>query len=235
MKKTKTILALALICSSLSFSQIAQGPLTFTDFGEESESFGYDNSVQDQKIKTFTEYSFGIMYMPFPLFISEINVTQNGATQELTSGENIFNSGIGLVLNADFRKSGFGPGFFTYYSFVGGDHVRAEDFFGALKWDFPLGDRLSTNFEISPSLGVGNISFIRKDDDAAYGNSFYFSGGARITWRISNSFFFGGDVLLSPMFFNTENLLGVDGDVQEAKIKYKTPVTLNFSLRYNLN
>src|SRR5690606_23719791 len=231
MKKFTLFLSIGLLSTGISFAQT-----TDTLMGGEQENIQY--TAPQEKVKTFTEYSIGVMYMPIPLFIKEISATENGTSKEYTTGENIVNSGFGLALNADFRASGFGPGFFAYGAIIGGDNVRAYDFFGALKWDFPLGDRLSTNFEISPTLGVGNIDLQDKEDELNYGSSLYFSGGARLTWRLSNTFFIGGDVLLSPVFFNSEKLLGAEMDddtIEDVKIKYKSPVTLYISVRVNLN
>lgn len=229
MKKLNTFLALILVSTCASFAQDFESTLSTP--GEEIE---YNYELPQDEVKTFTEYSIGVMYMPIPLFINEINVTQDGTTTELTAGDNIVNSGFGLALNADFTNSGKGLGFFAYGAIIGGDNVRAYDYFGAFKYDFALGDPLTTNFEISPTVGIGNIDLQQKESELYYGSSLYFSGGARITWRISNVIFFGGDVLLSPLFFNPEKLLGVEDMVDEAEIKYKSPVTVNFSLRFNI-
>lgn len=229
MKKLNLFLSIVLLSMGISFAQ------TTNTLGGEQENNQY--SAPQGKAKTFTEYSIGVMYMPIPLFIKEISATENGTSKEFTTDDNIVNSGFGLALNADFRSSGFGPGFFAYGALIGGDDVRAYDVFGALKWDFPLGDPLTTNFEISPTAGIGNIDLQQKESELNYGSSLYFSGGARITWRLSNTFFIGGDVLLSPLFFNSEKLLGAEDDesIEDVKIKYKSPVTLNFSFRVNLN
>lgn len=228
-------MSVVLLSTGTSFAQnsdsLSPGANQFLDNKEDE----YKVSTED--VKTFTEYSLGVMFMPIPLFINEITASQNGDTKEFTTGDNIVNSGYGLALNADFRKSGFGPGFFGYGAIIGGDAVRAIDVFGALKWDFPLGDRLSTNFEISPTMGIGNIDLQQKEEELNYGSSLYFSGGARLTWRLSNSFFIGGDALLSPIFFNSGKLLGaeMDDSIEDVQIKYKSPVTVNFSVRVNVN
>lgn len=230
MKKHQSLVALALLVSFAVFGQ--QNNSLLSTPGELIEINDTPEPPQDD-IKDFSEYSIGVMWMPIPLFIKELQF--EGATN-FSNDENIFNMGWGLALNADFLGSGFGPGMFGYVSIIGGDNARAYDYFGALKYDFPLGDKLTTNFEISPTVGIGGIEIQNKDSEEYYGSSLYFSGGARLTWRVSNLIFIGGDVLLSPVIFSPEKLWGVEDDnnVDSLKIKYKSPVTVNFSVRFNL-
>ncbi|MCB0455824.1 MAG: hypothetical protein KDC62_10575 [Aequorivita sp.] len=237
MKKHNLLLILVLLCTSINFAQNTDTPLSGPNLTE-PHALLYDYTMPEDKIKSFKERSIGIMYMPIPLFINEINVSQNGNTIELTSGDNIVNGGIGLVANYDFNSSGVGLGYFMYGSYLFGDKIDGYDVFAAFKWDFKIGDPLTTNFEASPTLGLGIISLHNKDLDANYGNSFYFSGGARLTYRISNTFYIGGDVLLSPILFDKEGLLGLhleEDPIDDVEIKYKSPVTINFSIRANLN
>jgi hypothetical protein len=189
-------------------------------------------------IETFKENSIGILFMPIPLNIDKIKYTLSGTGTETTlrNSDNLFNTGIGVAFNADFNNSGWGFGSIAYFAIIGGDDFKAYDFFAALKYDIPLGDRAETNFELSPLLGLGNVSFIEKlsGDDQALGNSYYFSGGARITWRIANNLFLGADIQTVPLLFNPEKVLGLEGDVDDAKIEYKFVAQLNLSLRYSI-
>lgn len=142
--------------------------------------------------------------------------------------------GVGVAINADFNKSGKGFGMISYFSFIGGDNIKAYDFFLALKYDLRFGDPVKSRFEFSPLLGIGNLSFIEKVDDLALGNSTYFSGGVRVTFRLANNLFAGADVQTVPLIFNPESLLGLDGQATDVSIDYKFFAQLNLSLRYNL-
>ncbi|WP_339700176.1 hypothetical protein [uncultured Marixanthomonas sp.] len=232
MKKI-TLILLCVLCWSATKAQetsmLLQAP------GETYE-YSLEESFTQDKVQTFKEYSLGVMFMPIPLFIDEIQITQDGNTQNFSNDENIFNVGIGLVVNADFNESGLGFGSMGYFSIIGGEDIRAYDGFFALKYDFALGDPIDTNFEISPLLGLGWLQFQRKADEANYGSSYYVAGGLRLTWKIVNGVFVGADALTTPTLFafNKEKLLGVDGEVDEVNFKNKTPVTLNISLRFNI-
>ncbi|GHC55392.1 hypothetical protein GCM10008083_19400 [Ulvibacter litoralis] len=190
----------------------------------------------DDRIKTFKEESIGILFMPIPLNISNIEFTQGATTTTLeNNNEKLFGTGLGVALNADFNASGFGFGTIAYYAIISGDQdLRANDAFIALKYDIPLGDRAETNFEISPLIGIGALSFQETVEDKTLGSSAYVSGGFRATWRFANNFFLGADVQTVPAVFNAEKLLGVEDQVDEAKINYEFIAQFNLSLRYSI-
>lgn len=236
MKQKLPLLIIALtvsvfITSAQNFDEVLLSP------GENTltENEWTNNPPLEDVIQTFREKSLGILFMPIPLNIDEIKYTINGSETILQGGD-LFNMGVGIALNYDFNKSGWGLGALGYFANIGGDNLKAYDFFGALKYDIPLGDRAETNFEMSPLLGIGNLSFQEKNLDLYTGNSFYFSGGVRITWRIINKLFLGADVQTVPLIFNADKLLGLENEAgaSDAKIHYKFIAQLNLSLRYSI-
>jgi hypothetical protein len=230
MKKINLILLLLTLVTTLSFAQNSdfEAETASSNFESPKEQFNsktYATSLQEEK--TFRENSIGVMFMPIPLFIDEINIDGT----EFTTDDNFFNSGVGITFNFDFNKRGLGFGAFGYIALIGGDDLDAEDYFAALKYDIRLGG-LNSNFEISPLIGVGNLRF--NTDDGNLGTSFYASGGARITWRISNRFFFGADIITVPLIFNEADLLGLDDQGLDVELDYKFLAQFNLSLRYNI-
>lgn len=192
-------------------------------------------SFAANEMKVFKEYSIGFLLMTTPLNIKNIQITSGGQSSDYSGTTDLFSMGYGVALNADFNDSGFGFGGIMYYALISGkEKIRGHDFFVAFKYDFPLGNRLTTDFEISPLLGVGVIALQETDDDKYYGSSSYISGGARLTWRATNWLFFGGDIQTTPFLFTPETLLGMQDQVESAKITYKLPFQVNFSLRFNL-
>lgn len=235
MKKINFLVALLICCASSLTAQTTQEPLSSP--GEMllvPESNIEDEVLPQESLQTFKEESIGIFFMPIPLNIDKISFTTNGTTTELQGADDLFNTGIGVAINADFEKSGFGIGANGYFAVIGGDNLRAYDGFVALKYDIPLGDRAETDFELSPLLGIGSMGFQETVNDLYLGSSFYFSGGARITWRVANKLFLGADFQTVPSFFNPEQLLGVEDTVDEVEIDFKFFAQLNFSLRYSL-
>lgn len=235
MKKISTLIIIALLLATTNimaqeFSSIASSP------GEEIIEENPTWMAVDDRIKTFREESIGFLFMPIPLNISNIEFTTNGTTTTLeNSDDKLFGTGMGIALNADFDSSGFGFGTIAYYAIISGDRdLRANDAFIALKYDIPLGDRAETNFEISPLLGVGALTFQETVEDKNLGSSAYVSGGFRATWRFANNFFLGADVQTVPAVFNAEKLLGVEDQVDEAKIQYEFIAQFNLSLRYSI-
>jgi hypothetical protein len=228
MKKICTLAALLLSCIVATAQEnVLTAPGDIQTY-ETSDFFTFEDDV-----KTFKEYSIGVYFQPIPLFINEINITQDGNTSTFANDENVFGVGIGLVVNADFTKSGLGFGALAYASYVSGDDLNAIDTFFAFKYDIALGDRLTTNFELSPLVGIGNLLFEETNDGLDLGNSLYVAGGLRLTWRLSNTIYLGADVVTSPFVFNEEKLLGVEDMVESAEITYKSPITLNVSVRFN--
>lgn len=207
---------------------LSPGEITYLENEWEAE-------IPEERIVTFKEYSIGVLFMPISLNMNEINYTLNDSNSPTTLvGEDLFNMGIGLAINADFNKSGKGLGMISYLAIIGGDDIKALDFFLAIKYDLRFGDPVKSRFEFSPLAGVGNLSFIEKQDDLALGNSYYFSGGLRITYRIVNNLFAGADIQSVPLIFNPESLLGLDNLATDVTIDYKFFAQLNLSLRYNL-
>ncbi|MFC7358396.1 hypothetical protein ACFQO1_11910 [Jejudonia soesokkakensis] len=227
MRKLCTLAALLLSCIVATAQENV-----FTAPGD-IQTYETSDFLTEDDVKTFKEYSIGIYFQPIPLFINEINITQDGTTSTFANDENVFGVGIGLVVNADFEKSGLGFGAIAYASYVSGDELNAIDSYFAFKYDFALGDRLTTNFELSPLVGLGNLVFEEAQDGLNLGNSLYVSGGLRLTWRLSNTIYLGADAVSRPFVFNEEKLLGVEDEVDSAEITYKSPITLNVSLRFN--
>lgn len=233
--KSKTLLSFLL--TLFAFNGYTQ-EFELLSLNSPGEKINYETSdfIEDEEIKNFKESSVGILYMPIPLNIKSITFTTDGQTEKFDGSVDLFNMGIGIALNQDWEKSGMGFGSIMYFAYIWGDKdIAAFDVFAALKYDLPLGNRLTTNFELSPLLGLGMLNFSNTDSSESYGSSFYFSGGTRITWRISNTVFAGGDFQTTPMLFDTRNLLGVKDQVDEAKIEYKFFAQVNFSLRFNLD
>lgn len=192
------------------------------------------------QIKNFSEHSIGVLFMPIPLNIDQINITRNnGIVEEFSpEGGDLFNSGIGVALNMDFNKSGTGLGAIAYYSKISGDAgLEATDFFGALKYDIALTidmESFWSNVEISPLIGLGNLTFDAEESDQTIGSSLYLSGGVRLTYRIVNNLFIGADVQTVPIIFDTVGLLGEDDTASDAEIDYKFIAQFNLTLRYSL-
>jgi len=235
MKKINFLVALLICCASTLNAQNTQEPLASPgDYLLVPETTVEVEAPIQESLQTFKEESIGIFFMPIPLNIDKITFTVDGQETELEAADDLFKTGIGVALNADFDKSGFGFGAIAYFAAIGGDNLRAYDGFVALKYDIPLGDRAETNFELSPLVGIGSMGFQETVDDLYLGSSFYVSGGARITWRVANKLFLGADVQTVPAFFSPEKLLGVEDVVDEAKIDFKFLAQFNLSLRYSI-
>ena len=205
-----------------------------------------------QDIKAFRERSIGVYFLPIALNFESITFSGvNESTFNNPNGDFVlegsdavsFNSGYGLAVNIDFNNSGFGFGALGYFAFIPGESLDGFDGFVGLKYDLPLGDRVSTNFEISPLLGVGSIGFRTVDEELFTGSSLYWSGGVRVTWRMANRWFLGIDAQNAPVFFNRAGLLGVEdtqnfeGDnleTNDVDIEYNFIFQFNASLRFNI-
>lgn len=192
-------------------------------------------TARGQDVIDWRESSVGLFFMPLPLNIDNIEIERGNGTETLQGSDNLFSVGFGLSLNFDFDASGSGLGNITYFAIIfgSGDYsLQAMDFFTAVKYDIKLGPL--SKFELSPLLGVGNLAFSDTDSSQNVGSSLYVSGGARITWLAAKDFFVGADLQSVPLVFNTEKLLGVEDEVNSAKLKYTFPVQVNLSLRYNI-
>lgn len=229
MKKTILTTLLLVFVGTIGFSQDFDfQEVAYANF-EDSQNAVNDYSISgtEDGVKTFREYSIGIMFMPIPMFIDQIKL--DGVS--FNNDENIFGVGYGITGNFDFNKRGLGFGVFMYYAFITGkDELKAEDLFLAFKYDIRLGG-LNSNFELSPLVGLGQMRF--NTDNGNVGKSTYLSGGARVTIRISNRFFCGADIITVPWLFNPEELLSVEG-VNEVEIDYKFIAQFNLSIRYNI-
>ncbi|MBZ0327887.1 MAG: hypothetical protein K8F54_09815 [Altibacter sp.] len=192
-------------------------------------------TARGQDVIDWRESSVGLFFMPLPLNIDNIEIERGNGTETLQGSDNLFSVGFGLSLNFDFDASGSGLGNITYFAIIfgSGDYsLQAMDLFTAVKYDIKLGPL--SKFELSPLLGVGNLAFSDTDSSQNVGSSLYVSGGARITWLAAKDFFVGADLQSVPLVFNTEKLLGVEDEVNSAKLKYTFPVQVNLSLRYNI-
>ena len=188
------------------------------------------------------ESSIGLFFMPIPLNIDSIDFEGSSGTDQAGANDKIFSVGFGASFNIDFNASGSGFGNITYFAVIfgaGDSNLQAYDFFTAVKYDIKLGPL--SKFELSPLLGVGNLSFVDTEASLNLGSSLYVSGGARITWLAANDFFVGADIQTTPFIFNTEKLLGVEGKVDptiglvdSAKINYSFFAQINLSIRYNI-
>jgi hypothetical protein len=200
--------------------------------------------LQDEAMD-WREKSVGLFFMPIPLNIDTIEFDFPSGSGGLDYGDNVFSVGLGASFNFDFNASGSGFGNITYLAVIFGTSesgLEAYDFFTALKYDIKLG--ALSKFELSPLLGIGNLSFRDTDASLNLGNSFYASGGLRLTWLAAPRFFVGADIQSVPLIFNTQSLLGVEDVIIETdagfesatdvKIKYAFPVQINLSLRYNI-
>jgi hypothetical protein len=246
MIKSITLLICLLFITTTGWSQ---------EFNLLSTSPGENTQIQEdnweptelQYKADWREKSVGLFFMPIPLNFDNIVFEFPSAPSISPSYEKLFSLGVGVSLNFDFSESGSGFGNITYFAviFGNGDSVfQAYDIFTAVKYDIRLGGPLS-KFEISPLVGLGNLTFTDTDAKLNFGSSLYFSGGVRVTWLAAPGFFVGADIQSVPLIFNTTKLLGVDGvklqlneQVSEAasnvKFEYTIPVQVNLSLRYNI-
>jgi hypothetical protein len=236
------LLFITTIGRSQEFSLLKTSPGENTEIQEDNwESFELQDEVMDWR-----EKSVGLFFMPIPLNIKSIDFSFPSNSNKLDIDYDIFSVGLGASFNFDFNASGSGFGNITYFAVIFGTSesgLQAFDIFTAAKYDIKLGDL--SKFELSPLLGIGNLSFTDTDQSKNLGNSFYLSGGVRVTWLAAPRLFVGADIQSTPVIFNTESLLGVEGvEIQtgpsttetatDVKIKYNLPVQVNLSLRYNI-
>jgi hypothetical protein len=102
-----------------------------------------------------------------------------------------------------------------------------------------------SKFELSPLVGIGNLSLTGTDVDGPIsGSSLYFSGGVRITYLVMNNLFVGADIQTVPIVFDAKKLFEMPDEisvgenetriVKSVKIVYSLPVQVNLSVRYNI-
>ena len=197
--------------------------------------------LQDEAMD-WREKSVGIFFMPIPLNISTLDFEFPSFSGDLPIPDKIFSVGLGASFNFDFNASGSGFGNITYLAVIFGTSesgLEAYDIFSAIKYDIKLG--ALSKFELSPLLGIGNLSFRSTDLKQNLGNSFYLSGGVRLTWLAAPRLFVGADIQSTPFIFDAQGLLGTEGvkvveneAATDVKIKYDLPIQVNLSLRYNI-
>jgi hypothetical protein len=200
--------------------------------------------IELQDTMDWREKSVGLFFMPIPLNIDTIDIEGSLGSEQIGTNASIFSVGFGASFNYDFNASGSGFGNITYFAVIlgaGDSPLEAYDFFTALKYDIKLG--ALSRFELSPLVGVGNLTFRDTNAKLNLGSSFYVSGGARITWLAAPRLFVGADIQTTPIIFDTEKLLGLSdkvdqdpvvGEVDSAKINYSFFAQINLSLRYNI-
>ena len=251
MSNSIIVLICLLFVTSIGFSQ--EFNLSNTTPGENTELKEYNwESLELQNEINWRENSVGLFFMPKPLGINALEIyDENGNSNVKEIGDD-FSFGFGASLNFDFRKSGAGFGNITYIAYILGDKdgTSAFDIFTALKYDIKLGDL--SRFELSPFVGLGNLSIKRVDDilGDTSGSSLYFSGGIRITYLVINNLFVGVDIQTVPYVTNVKKLFDigdtellvprgggppVESTVESAKIQYAVPYfQVNLSVRYNI-
>ena len=209
------------------------------------ENFDYGTTLNQDAID-WRETSVGLFFMPIPLNIDNIAFDFPTYSGDVPYDYNLFSVGVGASFNFDFNASGSGFGNITYFAIIFGTSesgFQAYDIFTAAKYDIKLG--ALSKFELSPLVGLGNLTFTDADASLNLGSSLYVSGGARITWLAAPGFFVGADVQSFPLIFNTQKLLGVEDVIvqldqttfeaaTDVKIEYSFPVQVNLSLRYNI-
>jgi hypothetical protein len=241
------LLFITTICKSQEFN------IQNTSPGENTliEKHNWETLVLQNEID-WRETSVGLFFMPKPLGINALEIyDENGNSNVKEIGDD-FSFGFGASLNFDFEKSGAGFGNITYVAYILGDKdaTSAFDIFTALKYDIKLGDL--SRFELSPFVGLGNLSMKRADDilGDTSGSSLYFSGGLRITYLVVNNLFVGADIQTVPYVTNVKKLFEigdtellvprgggppVETTVDDAKIQYAVPYfQVNLSIRYNI-
>jgi hypothetical protein len=241
MIKSITLLICLLLITTIGRAQ--EITLLNTSPGENTE-LQEDNwePIELQYRVNWRERSIGLFFMPIPLNIESIKITGSKESRTIGEDDKIFNVGFGASINYDFNASGSGLGNITYFAVIlgaGESDLQAYDFFTALKYDINFGPL--SKFELSPLLGFGSLAFTDTKKSLYMGNSFYVSGGARISWLAANNLFIGADIQTTPFIFDPKKLLGVKGEVDtflgeidSAKINYSFFAQINLSIRYNI-
>jgi hypothetical protein len=252
MTKSITLFSCLLFVTAIGISQ--EFNLLNTSPGEKSQFQDFEwepIAVQDDELN-WREKSIGLFFMPIPLGIDGLEITDStGDVIDDRTGDS-FSFGFGASFNYDFKKSGDGLGLIAYVAYVLGNNEvdavgnkleSAIDIFTALKYDIKLG--ALSKFELSPLVGIGNLSLTGTDVDGPIsGSSLYFSGGVRITYLVMNNLFVGADIQTVPIVFDAKKLFEMPDEisvgenetriVESVKIVYSLPVQVNLSVRYNI-